>query len=49
MSVNFDINKITTQTKEFFPLLYTKWSVCDVLYPLEKKEIINFDKSKIPK
>ena len=30
-------------------LLYTKWSHYDVLDPLEKKEIISFDKSKISK
>ena len=30
-------------------LLYTKWSYYYVLYPLEKKEIISFDKSKISK
>ena len=30
-------------------LLYSKWFHYDALYPLEKKEIISFDKSKISK
>ena len=39
--------KKSTQTKENFSLLDTKWSPYDVFYPLEKKEIISFDKLKI--
>ena len=48
MSETFDFNK-KNSNKGNFSILYTKWSHYDVLYPLEKKEIIIFDKSKISK
>ena len=48
MSETFDINK-KNSSKGIFSILYTKWSHYDVLYPLENKEIIIFDKSKISK
>ena len=48
MSETFDINK-KNLNKGIFSILYTKWSHYDVLYPLEKKEIISFNKSKISK
>ena len=46
MNETFDINK-KNSNKGIFSILYTKWSHYDVLYPLEKKQIIIFDKSKI--
>ena len=48
MSETFDINK-KNSNKGIFSILYTKWSHYDVLYPLENKEIISFNKSKISK
>ena len=48
MSETFDINKKEHKQRKF-SFLYMKWSHYNVRYSLEKKEIINFDKSKISK